>query len=207
MAPWIITHVKRAEFISKSTEIRETFAFASPVETLRAVKVFAGDFYGSNLWHLPGEKAEQVYHTWNTCIKLAWHVPRGTHTYFVDWLLSSELSHVKTDIVAKYIPFFKSLRFSPSPEVSIASHIVARDVQTNTGSNLHYIKHLTGLDPWQCSSDKVKQVLGAKLTPVQDKDRWRLPYLGKLLEQRGEVFYQCGDCTELTELINSICVI
>ena len=42
-------HVKRAEFISKSTDIRETFAFASPVEVLRAVKVFAGDLYGGNL--------------------------------------------------------------------------------------------------------------------------------------------------------------
>ena len=37
--------VKRAQFIDKSTEIRETFAFASPVEVLRAVKVFAGDIF------------------------------------------------------------------------------------------------------------------------------------------------------------------
>ena len=51
-------HVKRAEFISKSTDIRETFSFASPVEVLRAVKVFAGDFYGANLWNLGGALAE-----------------------------------------------------------------------------------------------------------------------------------------------------
>ena len=40
--------VKRGEFISKSTDIRETFFFASPVEVLRAVKVFAGDMYGAS---------------------------------------------------------------------------------------------------------------------------------------------------------------
>ena len=55
------TRVKRAEFISKSTDVRETFSFASPVEVLRAVKVFAADFYGSNLWKLRGSLAEQVY--------------------------------------------------------------------------------------------------------------------------------------------------
>ena len=60
------THVKRAEFISKSTDIRETFSFASPVEVLRAVKVFAGDFYGANLWNLGGALAEQVFNAWNT---------------------------------------------------------------------------------------------------------------------------------------------
>ena len=51
--------VKRAQFIDKSTEIRETFAFASPVEILRAVKVFAGDLYGAMLWRLGGALAQQ----------------------------------------------------------------------------------------------------------------------------------------------------
>ena len=67
--------VTRTEYINKSTEIRETFSFASPVEVLRSSKVFAGDMYGSNLWQLGGAMAEQVYHAWNTNIKLAWTHP------------------------------------------------------------------------------------------------------------------------------------
>ena len=47
--------VKRAQFIDKSTEIRDTFSFASPVEVLRAVKVFAGELYGAMLWKLSGD--------------------------------------------------------------------------------------------------------------------------------------------------------
>ena len=39
--------VKRATFIKESTEIRETFTFASPVEVLRAVKLYAGSHYGA----------------------------------------------------------------------------------------------------------------------------------------------------------------
>ena len=46
------TKMKKAEFIGKSTEIRETFNFASPVEVLKAVKLFAGDLYGAMLWDL-----------------------------------------------------------------------------------------------------------------------------------------------------------
>ena len=80
------TTVKRAKFINKSTEVRETFFFASPVEVLKAVKIFAGDLYGGNLWKLRGDMAQQAFNAWNTCIKLAWQVPRGTHTYMVDMM-------------------------------------------------------------------------------------------------------------------------
>ena len=118
------TTVKRAQFISKSTEIRESFSFASPVEVLRAVKVFAGDLYGGNLWQLRGDMANQVFKAWNTCIKLAWQVPRSTHTYFVDMMLSCGISHVRDDILARYVTFLKSLRESPSYEVSVLVHMV-----------------------------------------------------------------------------------
>ena len=134
------TRVKRAEFISKITELRETFSFASPVEVLRAVKVFAGDFYGANLWHLGGEMADQVYKAWNTCIKLTWQVPRATHTYFVDMLLGCGISHVKSDILARYVNFNKSLRLSPSMEVSVLVNIVARDIRTTIGRNLDLVR-------------------------------------------------------------------
>ena len=198
--------VKRAEFINKTTEIRETFSFASPVEVLRSLKVFAGDMYGSNLWQLGGAMADQVYHAWNTCVKLAWNVPRGTHTYFVDRMLDCGISHVRTDILGRYIKFFSSLRESPSMEVSVLAHIVARDVRTTTGSNLHHVKEMTGLDPWCCLGSQVKRVLGEKLADLPEQDKWRLPYLGKLLEQRGDLYYQLEDTSELTELIDSLCL-
>ena len=71
--------VKRATFIKQSVEIRETFGFASPVEILTALKVYCSSFYGSMLWDLGGDLAQQYYNAWNTCVKLAWQVPRATH--------------------------------------------------------------------------------------------------------------------------------
>jgi hypothetical protein len=198
--------VKRAEFIRKSCDIRETFSFASPVEVLRAVKVFAGDLYGGNLWQLRGDMAKQVFNAWTTCIKLAWQVPRGTHTYFVDRMLDCGISNTRDDILARYVTFLKALRKSPSKEVSVLVNIVGRDIRTTTGNNLHLVRDLTRLDPWSCSSGQVKKVLGDRLSDVPAQDMWRLGYLGKLLEQRGEAHHQMLDTMQLTELIDSLCV-
>ena len=59
---------KRATFIGESTEVRETFGFASPSEVLRAVKVYVGSHYGSNLWELDSPMTEQYYSAWRTCV-------------------------------------------------------------------------------------------------------------------------------------------
>ena len=50
--------VKRAAFIRESTELRETFGFASPSEVLRAVKLYAGSHYGSSLWQFDSESVQ-----------------------------------------------------------------------------------------------------------------------------------------------------
>ena len=93
--------------------------------------------------------------------------------------------------MSRYTKFFKALRTSPSMEVSVLANIVGRDVRTTTGSNLHLIGNVTGLDPWRCFDSQVKRVMKEKLVKVPEMDKWRLPYLGKLLEQR---------------LIESVCV-
>jgi hypothetical protein len=43
--------VRRAIFIENSTNIREMFEFAHPVQILQAVNVYAIHFYGSMLWN------------------------------------------------------------------------------------------------------------------------------------------------------------
>ena len=65
---------------------------------------------------------------------------------------------------------------------------------------------MTGLDPWSCLCSQVRKVLDLKLAEMPQQDEWRLPYLGKLLEQRGQKYYQMEDTSELTELIDSPCV-
>ena len=63
---------------------------------------------------------------------------------------------------------------------------------------------MTGLDP--CFGSQVKKILGDKLAEVPQQDLWRISYLEKLLTERGEKHYGMDNTTELTELIDSLCM-
>ena len=68
------------------------------------------------------------------------------------------------------------------------------------------VRYLTGFDPWSCLGGQFKKVMAEKLAVLPEQDSWTLPYLGKLLEQGGELYYQMEDTSELTELIESLCI-
>ena len=195
---------KKANFIDESTEIRETFSFAGPMEILGAVKLYVGSHYGSMLWDLGGSLVNQYFNAWYVCVKLALQVPRAAHTYFVDHLLSCGHNSVREDLLARYTKFVRSLRSSPSAEVSVMLGVVSKDVRTNTGSNLTLLKQETGCI--ELSSKKVKEVMFERRASVPEADRWRLVYLARLLEKRGEQHYQGADTGDLTNLIESLCV-
>ena len=65
----------------------------------------------------------------------------------------------------------------------------------------------TGLDPWKVSPKEMKRKLAKAHGQVPDVDKWRLPNLSKLLEQR-QMDYYSGFCKgrRKTELIDSVCV-
>ena len=47
----------------------------------------------------------------------------------------------------------------------------------------------------------MKKVLSEKLAELPDQDKWRLPYLARLLER----FHSMEDTIQITELIDSLC--
>ena len=131
---------KRGMFISRSTEVREVFHFAQPNQILRAVQTYCFDMYGAMTWPLFSEKARQVFNTWSTCVKLAWGVPRATHTYFVDNLLSAGLPSIRACVLARYCKFISNLKSSSSMEVRVVANIAGKDLRSITGANVHYIE-------------------------------------------------------------------
>ena len=60
--------------------------------------------------------------------------------YFVDRVLSHGISHIRDDIIARYVTFLKSLRESPSTEVSVLVNLVSRDIRITTGSIHQLVK-------------------------------------------------------------------
>ena len=83
---------KRAQYIDKTVDIRNTFSFADPNQVLTAVKKYARNHYGVMLYDLFDENSSGKYfRCWGTAVKLAWDCPRATHRYFVNNLLATGL--------------------------------------------------------------------------------------------------------------------
>lgn len=199
---------KRAQFLNRSCELQEQFSFAHPVELLQSIKLYACSFYGSNLWELGGEGANRVFNTWGQCVKICWKAPWACHRYFVPRVLSPGLTSVKVDILSKYVSFYRGLLDSPSPEVSFLAHLLIRDQRSVTGRNIQFVRKESNMDPLVDSPQSIKTALTAVMPVVPENDEWRIPYLGKLLDQRQRAHY-CGDdekTEQLQNLINSLCV-
>ena len=73
------TRTKRANYIKNSADIRNMFSFTFPTQVLNAMSVYSAHFYGSILWDLYGEMADQLYRSWNTTVKLVWNLLRSTN--------------------------------------------------------------------------------------------------------------------------------
>ena len=199
--------IKRAKFINSAVEIGEVFKAAAPSEVVKAMKVYSSSFYGSNLWDLGGDKAGKVFNAWSTSVKLAWGLPQQTRTYILQQVLCCGFSSAKVDIISRYVKFFHSLRSSASYEVQVLSRLLARDLQSVTGKNLQLVQDMTKLNPWTSSGKNLKAALAEfERVDVPLLDRWRLPYLCSLLNQRSEAYFNASgeEQKRLTDLITSL---
>ena len=196
---------KRGSFISRSTEIRETFKFAQPNQILQAVQTYCLDMYGAMAWPLYSEKAKQVFNSWSTCVKLAWGVPRATRTYLVDNLLSAGIPSVRACVLARYCKFLFSLRSSPSMEVRVVANLAGADIRSITGSNVHNIEMEAGQKLNEDNLGKLRQTLLNTKTEVPSKDTWRIACLRKFLSERYEMKSKCQETEQVQILIDSLC--
>ena len=197
------TRMKRAAFIKNSVDTRTMFSFALPTQVLNAIMVYSAHFYGSPIWDLYGEIANQVYKRWNTSVKLVWDLPRATHNFFVDNFLAESFSSVRKNILVQYTSFVKRLGKSVSDEVRIMSRIAGSDIRSTMGKNCHNLKEEFKLDPWKDSTMLFKEAY--KYYEIPEVDRWRIPLLRSLLREKYEM-YVCGEETEvISGLIESLC--
>ena len=74
----------RVKFIDSIVDVRLQFAFAQPQQVLKMVQILYCDAYGSMLWDLQSDPAEQFFKCWNNSVSLVYQVPRSTFTYLVE---------------------------------------------------------------------------------------------------------------------------
>ena len=196
---------KRGSFISRSTEVRETFSFAQPNQVLQAVKTYCFDMYGAMIWPLYSAKAQAVFNTWSTCVKLAWGVPRATHTYLVDNLLSAGIPSVRASVMARYVKFYEGVRSSSSVEVSVVANLAAADIRSMTGNNLFNLKKEANMNITRENMGKAREVLLNTRTPVPRQDSWRIGCLKKFLAQKFQLEARQQSTEVVQDLIDSLC--
>ena len=194
---------KRASFIDKSSDIRDTFHFAHPEQVMKACQVYVSDAYGFMLYDLTSQASQSYMKSWNTFVKLAWDVPRSTYTYLVENVLASNFVPFRKQLYSRYVNFFHNLFTSSSKEIRHLARIISRDARSAVFRNVNHIKEMSGLSPWDYSSWRIVQKIENSSVPPNNE--WRLSLLPKFLDERRKRSALSEDTSSLTLMINSLC--
>ena len=170
---------KRAQFIDRTSEIRETFHFAHPKQIIKAGQVYASDAYGFMLYDLSSQSSQSYLKSWNTFVKLAWNVPLDTYTYNVENCLPENFVSLKKQIYSRYVKFFQNLFTSSSKEVRHLARIVSRDARSTVFRNVQFLLETSGLNLWDYANWRI--VKNIENSPIPPNNSWRISLLMKLL--------------------------
>ena len=152
------------------------------------------------MWDLYGVRAEQCYKAWSTAVKLAWDMPRTTHTWVVDNLLSCNLASARERILANYVGYLNRLGSSASWEVRILAEVQSRDAGSVTGRNTINLKEEFGTDPRKMTSRQLRALY--KGAEVPDGEGWKMELLNDMLCDRQEML-DMGEEGEELDLLQS----
>ena len=191
----------RARFIDKSVDVRQQFAFAKPQQVIKMVQILCCDGYGSMLWDLASNPAEQFFKSWNTCVKLIHGAPLSTYTYLVEGFFAGDHVSLRNQILARYPGFFRKLMTSPSKEVRVLARIVKDDPRSITCQNLRYMRTVTRLEQVEhfCSW-RIRDALPVQQVP--EKEVWRVGLLTSLMGLRSEKYQMVSDIKHICAMMD-----
>lgn len=195
-------NIKRAKFISKVHSISQEFHFANPVNVVKLYKIYACDFYGSQLWDLYSYDVEKLYNSWNVAMRILFDVPRSTHRYLIEPI--SGTVHIKTIIASNFISFYNRLNQSKKLCIRLLTNLCKNDFNSILCSNLHSIAEDCDTNVGHLTKNLVKNNM--TISQISNEQKWRIPILNELLDRRFNETYIAGfSDIELTEFINFLC--
>ena len=181
--------------------------FAHAMEKVLATEKYCTSIHGSELWDLTSPEAQMVFRAWRTGIKISWNIPRTTHSYFVQDVLTTGVQSLEQRILRNSVGFFQSLLSCPCPEVAVLARIAARDIRSTLGKNIQKIRELTQLDPWSVRKTELHAALEQGLhIEIPKVDSWRPRCLANMLAARSQAFFRADEdeVVRLTSLIESL---
>ena len=194
-------NMRRGAYIGETIELLNLFQFAHPMQKLAAVQTYACSFYGSNLVDLYGPAACQLYRAWQVTVRDAWGVPRQTHNYIVDNLLSGHFPHIRQLIIRRFFKFVNGLITSKNPVISALSYWGVHTRLSTTGNNVANIWKEFKMNPLQCSP--VNFSIPKREVPENGHEIMDL--LKRLFETRSSET-EPEIVSELEELIDNVCM-
>ena len=194
----------RAKFIDKSSDLRDKLHHANEVNVIRAIQLLCSDAYGSMLWDLSSDYAEQYFKSWNTMVKLVHRVPRDTFTYLVEGYFANGLPSLRNQVLSRYPKFIRSLQVSNCKEVRVLASLVKSDPRSTTNRNIQYLKLLTKLNaPQEYSSWRIRTELPIRSVPEAELSR--VGFLDKLRIEKKQKFLNVNDMEKISAMLDSLC--
>ena len=125
---------KKRLFIGKYHSLCQLLKQKDPQVYMRLINVYLCDFYGSNLWSLFGKSVDQMYTTWNNMIRFVFKLPLQCHRYLIEPLSCNP--HLKTQLINRFMNFYKSLYNSNRFIVQNLLSCQESDYRSDFGSNI-----------------------------------------------------------------------
>ena len=193
----------RLSFMSRASDIRDDLYFAHPAQKVQGIQLYCCDAYGSMMWDFRSKYVESFFKSWNIQLRLAWSVPRETHTHVVEGLLSGDFQSLRSQVLCRYQRYLTKLSLSSSKEVRFIFSLMKKDKRSVTGRNIEFISGLCNVNMCKIAKWKMKELLAKKIVCGDCQNN----LLSTLLEARFMRSYQSLkiDRRQLEEMISCLC--
>ena len=194
----------KTSFMCRANDMRDSLYFAHPEQRIKAIQLYCCDAYGSMLWLLSSRYSDSYFKAWNVQARLAWNIPRETHTNLVENFFCNGFMSLRNQVLSRYHKFVLKLSESPSKEVRFLVNLVKFDKRSITGLNVAYVSDLCKFNVMRLANWRVKKLL-PKASRIEP---WRSGLLSSLLSCRWDRSWsQLNlDRTQCEEMISSLCI-
>ena len=145
---------------------------------MKLLQAYACNIYGSNVWDLFSPECNRIYTSFNVAVRSIFKLPRMTHKYLLEPLLS--FPHLHVQLISRYVTFSKTLLSNKAFEVRFLARASVSDMRTVLGKSMTKITDLCNLEDFALVSAKVvKDCLSYQKIP--ENELWRLGILEDML--------------------------
>ena len=187
---------KRGSFIGKTNSLMQEFHFAAPNVLLKLLHSFTCNIYGSNTWDLFSKESQRLFTSYNVAVRHIMNLPRTTHRYLLEPL--SDMPHLYTLLLARYVTFVKSLLENEAFEVRFMASLSTSDMRTVTGKSIARILDLCHIGSIaDLSANTVKKTI--KYAVIPNDEAWRIGIIKDMLSHHSDYGLTSTETLEILE--------